>query len=193
MSCNPIGHTLPQTQRPLKLQKLSPPKALEQSTPPALSMLDLTQNQWKAWSSYKPLHQKVCGCICISPLNKILLVKGRKGQIWSFPKGHYEKTDKTSLACALRELKEETGIRLNQDYISFKKYKAAEYYIFEVPEEYRLFPKDTQEIDDARWFTYEEVCSLHKNIDVSLFCQTIEKKILPDLVQENVLEDPLVV
>jgi len=96
------------------------------------------------------------------------------------------------LGCALRELKEETGIRLNHEYISVKKYKAAEYFIFEVPEEYRLFPKDTMEIDDARWFTYEEICNLHKNIDVSLFCQTIEKKILPELVQDNLFEDPLI-
>lgn len=155
-------------------------------------MLDLNQPSWDAWKSYKRPQDKVCGCICISPQNKILLVKGRKGQIWSFPKGHYERADKTSLACALRELKEETGIRLNHDYISFKKYKAAEYFIFEVPEEYRLFPKDTVEIDEARWFTYEEIRNLNKNIDVSQFCQTIETKILPDLVQDNVFEDPLI-
>jgi 8-oxo-dGTP pyrophosphatase MutT (NUDIX family) len=159
--------------------------------PCAYTMLDTSQN-WGAWRSYKPLHHKVCGCICISPQNKILLVKGRRGQIWSFPKGHYEKSDKTSLACALRELKEETGISLKQEYISFKKYKAAEYFIFEVPEEYRLFPKDTHEIDEARWFTYEEICQLNKNIDVSLFCQTIQKKILPELDSLDSNDDPLV-
>jgi 8-oxo-dGTP pyrophosphatase MutT (NUDIX family) len=134
-----------------------------------------------AFDSYKPPEHKVYGCICISPNNRVLLVKGRKGQMWSFPKGHRERSDKSALACALRELKEETGVVLKSDYIAFKKYKAGEYYIFPVPNEYRTFPMDTQEIEDANWFTYEEICSLKKNIDVSLFCQHIEKKILPNM------------
>ena len=141
-----------------------------------------------AFDSYQPATHKVYGCICISPNNRILLVKGRKGQMWSFPKGHRERSDKTALACALRELKEETGLSLNQDYIAYKKYKAGEYYIFEVNQEQRLFPLDTIEIEDANWFTYEEICTLKKNIDVSLFCQHIQKKILPpfDINSESV-------
>lgn len=133
-----------------------------------------------AFDSYTPPEQKVYGCICISPTNKVLLVKGRKGQIWSFPKGHRERADRTGLACALRELKEETGITLKNDYIAYKKYKAGEYYIFPVAEEFRTFPIDTVEVDAAEWFTYEEICLLKKNIDVSLFCQYIQKKILPE-------------
>lgn len=140
-----------------------------------------TSNFPSAFDSYHPPEHKVFGCICISPNNRILLVKGRKGQVWSFPKGHRERSDKTSLACALRELKEETGISLHRDYISYKKYKAGEYFIYSVPEEYRTFPQDTYEIEDAGWFTYEEMCELKKNIDVSLFCQHIQKKIIPDL------------
>ncbi len=138
-----------------------------------------------AFDSYIPPDQKVYGCICISPNNKILLVKGRAGQIWSFPKGHREKSDFTTLSCALRELKEETGIALHRDYIAYKKYKAGEYYIYEVPEEYRTFPQDTKEIEEAGWFTYEEMCQLKKNIDVSLFCQHIEKKILPEVASQE--------
>lgn len=132
-----------------------------------------------AFDSYQPSTHKVYGCICISPSNRILLVRGRKGQLWSFPKGHRERSDKTALACALRELKEETGLSLKHDYIAYKKYKAGEYYIFEMSQEQRLFPLDTCEIDHADWFTYEEICELRKNIDVSLFCQHIEKTMLP--------------
>jgi 8-oxo-dGTP pyrophosphatase MutT (NUDIX family) len=135
-----------------------------------------------AFDSYKPPEQKVYGCICISPFNRILLVKGKKGQIWSFPKGHRERSDKTTIDCALRELKEETGISLSKDYIITKKYKAGEYFIYSVPEEFRTFPQDTHEIEDANWFTYEEICDLKKNIDVSLFCQHVEKSILPNLL-----------
>lgn len=141
-----------------------------------------------AFDSYKPPQSKVYGCICISDKNRILLVKGRKGQMWSFPKGHREKYDKTTLGCALRELREETGISLDLDYMSFKKFKAGEYYIFQVPYEYQTSPQDTSEIEEAAWMTYEEICKIRKNIDVSLFCQTIEKKILPEMIS---LEDPL--
>jgi 8-oxo-dGTP pyrophosphatase MutT (NUDIX family) len=140
-----------------------------------------TNNFPSAFKSYKPFSQLVYGCICISPTNKILLVKGRRGNIWSFPKGHREITDKSSVACALRELREETGISLKSEYIAYKKYMAGEYYIYAVPEEYRTFPQDTKEIEEAAWFTYEQVCNLTKNVDVSLFCQHIQKKILPDV------------
>ncbi len=100
--------------------------------------------------------------------------------MWSFPKGHRERSDYSSVACALRELKEETGIALKKDYIAYKKYKAGEYFIYDVDEEYRTFPQDTREIEEAGWFTYEEICDLRKNIDVSLFCQHIQKKLLAD-------------
>ena len=145
-----------------------------------------------AFDSYIPPVHKVYGCICISPENRILLVKGRAGQIWSFPKGHREKSDYTALDCALRELKEETGIAMHHDYIASKKYKAGEYYIYAVPEEYRLFPQDTREIEDAGWFTFEEMCDLKKNIDVSLFCQHIQRKILPEVLPLPDIEQPTI-
>lgn len=145
-----------------------------------------------AFDSYQPPVHKVYGCICISPDNKILLVKGRAGQMWSFPKGHRERADRTSLACALRELREETGISLNQDYIAYKKYKAGEYFIYSVPEEFRTFPLDTREIERADWFTYEEICDLRKNIDVSLFCQHIQKKVLQDTDSEAITPNAMI-
>jgi len=101
--------------------------------------------------------------------------------MWSFPKCHRERCDKTTLDCALRELKEETGISISKDYIITKKYKAGEYFIYSVPEEFRTFPQDTREIEEANWFTYEEICDLRKNIDVSLFCQHIQKSILSSI------------
>lgn len=144
------------------------------------------RSSWpSAFDSYQPLERKVYGCICIADTNKILLVRGRGAQKWSFPKGHRERHDRTCLACALRELKEETGLTLSKDYLSYKKYKAGEYYIYSVPEEYRLFPQDTKEIEEAKWFAFDEIQDLPKNIDLSLFCQHIEKTILKD--QEQIL------
>lgn len=155
------------------------------------AILDMRVSSFpSAFDSYQTPGQKVYGCICISPNNRILLVKGRRGNMWSFPKGHKEKYDKSSLACALRELKEETGISLQLDYISYKKYKAGEYYIFEVPEEYRTFPQDTCEVEEAAWLTFEEICEKTKNIDVSLFCQHIQRKILPGIININKADIP---
>ena len=127
-----------------------------------------------AFRCYQDRSRKVYGCIVISNINTILLVKGRCSQKWSFPKGHMEGKE-TSLQCAVRELQEETGLCLVDEPIAFKKYSAAGYFIYSVESETRLFPKDTREIDDARWFSYEEISKLNKNVDVSMFCLHITK------------------
>jgi 8-oxo-dGTP pyrophosphatase MutT (NUDIX family) len=131
-----------------------------------------------AFQSYQPF--KVYGCICITENNKILLVKGRNSQKWSFPKGHRERWDRTPLDCALRELREETGLRLQDSAIGTKKYKAAEYFIFSLPQEYRLLPEDTKEVEEVGWFCFDDIHSLNKNVDVSLFCNYVSKNILHD-------------
>ncbi len=129
-----------------------------------------------AWKSYIPQTRRVYGCICISASNKVLLVKGRKGEKkWSFPKGHRETYDTSPLLCALRELKEETGLTLKESFCGSRKYRAGEYYIFQLPSEYEPTPQDTHEIEEAKWFTIEEMCDLNKNVDVSLFTQNIQK------------------
>ena len=127
-----------------------------------------------AFRCYQDRSRKVYGCIVISSDNNILLVKGRLSQKWSFPKGHMEGKE-TSLQCATRELQEETGLCLMTEPISFKKYSAAGYFIYSVENEARLFPKDTREIDDARWFSYEEISNLNKNVDVSMFYSHVLK------------------
>jgi 8-oxo-dGTP pyrophosphatase MutT (NUDIX family) len=147
-------------------------------------------NNTTAFDSYNPF--KVYGCIVISQNNKILVVKNRKGSKWSFPKGHKEHYDKTSLDCALRELKEETGITLHRDYITTKKYMNVEYFIYSVPHEYRTFPQDTREIEEARWVNFDELKDMEKNIGISLFHQYVERNILssPIKKEEKVQESP---
>lgn len=125
-----------------------------------------------------PPEHKVYGCICISSSNKILLVKGRHSKKWSFPKGHRERSDASTLSCALRELWEETGLKLRQEYIGVKKYRVAEYYIYSVPDEYRLFPMDNREIEEASWFDVDKIKELDKNVDVSMFCHHLDAKVL---------------
>jgi len=64
---------------------------------------------------------KVFGTICISENNRILLVRGAKTGKWSFPKGHL-KMSEMGQECALRELREETGLDLKgHTYAAFRK------------------------------------------------------------------------
>ena len=142
-----------------------------------LSAIIFTMTVWgPAWKSYIPPSRRVYGCICISANKKVLLVKGKQGEKkWSFPKGHREPTDMSPLTCALRELSEETGLQLKQSFCACKKFRAGEYYVFLVPEEYSVSPRDTREIEDAKWFTIDELLDLNKNVDVSMFTQHLQK------------------
>jgi len=127
-----------------------------------------------AFRCYQDRSRKVYGSIVISSQNKILLVKGRSSQKWSFPKGHMEGTE-TSIQCAVRELREETGISITSEPISYKKYSAAGYFIYSVDQEYSPRPKDQREIEAAGWFSYEDIQRLNKNVDVSMFCSHLTR------------------
>ena len=134
-------------------------------------------NVWgSAWKSYVPQYRRVYGCICISKSNKVLLVKGKKGEgKWSFPKGHIESQDQSPINCALRELKEETGLTLKQPFVGFKKFRAGQYYLYYLPKESEVRPQDSQEVEQAKWVSMEELKNLNKNVDVSMFVHYIER------------------
>jgi 8-oxo-dGTP pyrophosphatase MutT (NUDIX family) len=117
---------------------------------------------------------KIYGTICVSPQDKILLVLGRTSMLWSLPKGH-RKSQESSFQCALRELYEETGIRIDQTHLNFselpyKRLKIGRYYLLEFPEEVQPFPQDEKEIVCADWFHPSEIFELiqqkRTNIDV---------------------------
>lgn len=87
--------------------------------------------------------------------NRILLVHPKKfkkyNNKWSIPKGHVESTN--SLVSALKELREETGIRLNMNYDDYLELeytksgvdKKLEVYI------YRLSKSDVHKYLDKGW------------------------------------------
>lgn len=124
---------------------------------------------------YKPRSHKVFGVICATVDGKYLLVHGRKSDKWSFPKGHM-KPGETALQCATRELFEECGVSvdagINYTTSKFSRNKDgnnAEYFYYTVPEELSVCVQDTCEVDDARWFTLNEIQYLNGNIDVTNF------------------------
>jgi 8-oxo-dGTP pyrophosphatase MutT (NUDIX family) len=101
-------------------------------------------------------------------------VKGRESQKWSFPKGHIEGRESAQM-CARRELFEETGIRISEEPFATKKYFAGEYFFFQVSFEQRPFPRDTREIEEAKWVSIDELLRMNVNIDVSKFRGHIKK------------------
>ena len=127
--------------------------------------------RWKAFNSYKPLYQKVYGVILISKNNRVLLVKGRCRNIWSFPKGHY-KASEGELNCALRECFEETGISLRDvKYNYYRKLSSGSYFIYTDMEEEDTIIQDLNEISEVSWVSIAEMLNLRTNIDVSRFLQ----------------------
>lgn len=125
---------------------------------------------------YKPRGHKVFGVICSTPGEKYLLVCGRTGGKWSFPKGHMKGSEQ-AMDCALRELYEETGIQLPRETIAYSTVKLSrnrdgnnsEYFRCCVPEEIPLNIIDSNEIREGGWFTLCEMQRLNGNIDVTNF------------------------
>ncbi len=101
---------------------------------------------------------------------------------WGFPKGHAEHGE-TPLATAVRELREETGLRLNQllsptqleeRYSFFHQGelidKSVFYYIAKVVGELRI---QSSEIKDARWILLTEAESLATHPSTKNLCRKV--------------------
>ena len=124
---------------------------------------------WKAFGSYRPRNLKVYGIIAISKENRILLVKGRERNKWSFPKGHYKGKEK-EYECALRECYEETGICFKESkYDYYKKLISGCYYIFTGLDEMIPMIQDSNEICEVAWVSIPSMFGLRNNVDVNRF------------------------
>ena len=135
---------------------------------------------WNAFSSYRDpkKKQQVFGIIAISKKGRVLLVKGRERNKWSFPKGHIKHCE-TSYQCALRECLEETGINFTDILYKYsKKLYSGEYYIYTNLEEFIPEIQDCNEILEANWFAISDMCHMRNNIDVNHFLSIHKKYIM---------------
>lgn len=91
------------------------------------------KNDGFIYTQYKGIRKKAG--VLIYNGDKVLLVQSR-GNFWGFPKGTMENGEKVK-DCALRELKEETGIELNKEDLEecVCIHNKALYYIYELKEE----------------------------------------------------------
>lgn len=110
---------------------------------------------------------KKCGIIVCDASQRYLLVFGKKSGKWGFPKGHQEEGE-TEEETALRELKEETGIRLTknvlEERIRFKNNIYFNYTTSSPGEGLQVHIQDTNEILKASWFSVSEMMDLPKEI-----------------------------
>ncbi len=104
------------------------------------------------------------GFIILNKYGKVLLVFGRYANKWSFPKGHIE-LGETELACAERELREETGRTLegNEEDLGVGTFSRTCTYFLRRTKEMDLSSsgkRDKREIKRIKWFNKEELLGL---------------------------------
>jgi 8-oxo-dGTP pyrophosphatase MutT (NUDIX family) len=140
-------------------------------------------------SSGQDIHQKIkkAGGFLYSG-NKILLVQSR-GHLWGPPKGSIQ-CDEDIMNCALREIKEETGIDIDEKKItgSITVRGKAIYYIIPYDDLTELAPQTHIVDNDANgigWFSVDCLNFLiqQQKINVSRHCEILVKKMYNILIQ----------
>ena len=100
--------------------------------------------------------------------DKYCLVEGKSSGKWSFPKGHV-KTGESPFECVGREIGEEIGIDNLPMPQKGLPLRVGYYYVFDIPNEWNLAPRDLNEIGSAGWYSLEEMETMNLNIDASTF------------------------
>lgn len=136
--------------------------------------------------------RKAGGIIFNKDLNKVILVLNRlsyqKGENkWGLPKGHIEKNEKINM-CAMREIKEETGL----EFQLFSRHRCIKinnsYYfiiVLNTNQDIDLQPLDNNEIIFTKWFDLEEIQKLNKNYDTRLIFKESKLNKIKDIIHNQ--------
>jgi 8-oxo-dGTP pyrophosphatase MutT (NUDIX family) len=124
--------------------------------------------------------------------NKILLVQSR-GQLWGPPKGTIQ-LDENPLECAIREVKEETGISIKEQELTGSttiKSKALYYFLDVDMNDYHVEPQHHIKDNDANgigWFNIDCLNELidTQQISINQHCRILIKKIFNKDIVFNV-------
>jgi ADP-ribose pyrophosphatase YjhB (NUDIX family) len=150
----------------------------------------------RAFQTYVPrshcVTSHVYGAILLNEQREIVIVKGRKSQKWSLPKGHGKSQEKPVDAC-IRELGEETGINMAgvkpDDEIRFQ---SGTYFVFFVAERLSLEPRDTEEIEEAIWVSISRIPYLTSNKDLKSFSKCINIDSILEKIQTKRVPDEII-
>lgn len=124
-------------------------------------------------SIYKENDNPRCGGIIFNKdYSKVLLVKNRSCGKWGFPKGGSNKNE-TKYNCAIREVQEETGIKLNVDCTIFSSIKLDKYYylLAHIDESKlkTLRTNDPNEISCVNFMDIKNIPDLYTNANLKNF------------------------
>ena len=133
----------------------------------------------RAFQTYVPrthcINSHVYGVILVNCFEETVVVKGRKAEIWSFPKGHGNYRE-VPLEASLRELREETGINLSDVEPDHElRFRSGTYFVFFVPQRIPLLPEDNNEIMEAMWIPITRLPYLECNKDLRSFYNSQKK------------------
>lgn len=108
---------------------------------------------------------KRCGAIIIDDCSRILLVQNHSN-VWSLPKGHQTHCKESYIQCAIREVYEETGLKLKITK-NFKKLIIGDivYFIIRLDNYFKKFQKirDTHEVKQIKWTHINDIPSLENS------------------------------
>jgi 8-oxo-dGTP pyrophosphatase MutT (NUDIX family) len=123
--------------------------------------------------------KQVYGSIFISRSNKVLLVRGRKSDKWSFPKGHPIEGE-TPFQCAKRETMEEVGLELPLFFEKLIPLRTGSYYIVR-SREVTCTTQDPKEVEEIGWFSSRQIRanSMNVNVDVNAFLREYKDILCP--------------
>lgn len=134
---------------------------------------------------------KKSGCFIHSPNEKVLLVQSR-GQMWGCPKGSLKKNEET-IECALREVREETGLFLKKSDLiqSFILDDKVEYFDVEMKEcmvdiQYNI-DREANDANGIGWFNTDCLDELVKDgiININQHCRILIKRIIKKTISYN--------
>lgn len=133
--------------------------------------------------------QKVGGII-LDGENNLLIVLGKYSKKWGVPKGSLEPSDRTLFEGALREIREETGLKLkifNQENQKYWSVNRARLYLLQVSDEVKpeLSPNDDREIEKATWLDLNDkvkidIVKQNSNKMLLAILRKLEHSILPN-------------
>ena len=161
---------------------MSPPMVIDRDTMETTieTIIETTIETIDTVVATRPLfnqNNEVYGIILESPRKRYLLVQGRRTGKWSFPKGHMN-PEENPWECAVRELREETGVILTTMPKHERPFllRAAKYFVVKPDSEAKLCTMDQKEVCNLRWMTLEEIAKISGNVDVSEFLNRLHVK-----------------
>ena len=112
-----------------------------------------------------------CGAVIFNKnFKKVLLVKNNYCFKWGFPKGSSLPFEDRK-SCAIREVKEETGINLNNqgEILNFLKIDSCYYFVVHLKDKVKFDIEDKVEICDVKFIPINKIPDLYSNRSLKSF------------------------